>query len=109
MKWLTLALIKEQLRLEADYTAEDNILTLYGNSAERLVLNYVQRTEDELKAMNEDDPTQVPQDIIHASLLLVDLSYQQRSTVSPTTLYQVPYSFDSLVMPYRKGTYATVE
>ena len=51
MKWLTLTEIKQQLRIEADYTDEDALLTRYGNSAEAVVLNITGRTYDELKAM----------------------------------------------------------
>ena len=33
MKWLNLQLIKAQLRMEQDFTEEDELLTLYGESA----------------------------------------------------------------------------
>ena len=46
MKWLTLTEIKQQLRIEADYTDEDALLTRYGNSAEAVVLNITGRTYD---------------------------------------------------------------
>ena len=34
MKWLTLERIKQQLRIEPDFHDEDDILELYGDSAE---------------------------------------------------------------------------
>lgn len=52
MKWLTLTLIKQQLRLEQDYHDEDALLELYGGSAENTILQCTNRTVDELKAMN---------------------------------------------------------
>ena len=36
--------------------------------------------------------------------MLVDLSYQQRSPVSPVSMYAVPYTFDLLIKPYMKLT-----
>lgn len=109
MKWLDLTTIKAHLRLEPEFTQEDTMLTIYGESAEGFVLNYLQRTVDDLKAMNEDDNTKVPTDIILASLLLVDQYYQQRSTVTPQQQYLVSYGFDALVANYRKGTYSSVD
>jgi hypothetical protein len=44
----------------------------------------------------------VPAKIIHASLMLVDLSYQQRSPISQQNLYTVPYAFDMLIKPFMK-------
>lgn len=109
MRWLTLTDIKAQLRIESDFTQEDTLLTMYGDSAEDFVLNYLQRTEAELKAMNSVDPTKVPTPIIHASLMLVDLFYQQRSPITMQNLYLIPYGFDALVSNYRKGTYSSVD
>ena len=63
MKWLTLSLIKKQLRLEADFTDDDDLLTIYGDSAEGVILNTTRRTVNELKAMNADDQSKVPAEI----------------------------------------------
>lgn len=109
MRWLTLAEIKAQLRIESDNTLEDSSLTLYGAAAENFVLRYLQRTEAELKAMNDLDTTAVPDDIKLATLLLVENSYVHRSPVSPQNLYLVPYSFDALVAGYRKCTYSSAD
>ena len=78
MRWLTLTDIKAQLRIETDFTQEDTLLTMYGDSAEEFVMNYLQRTEAELKAMNTVDPTKVPTPVIHASLMLVLLMLPKR-------------------------------
>ena len=107
MRWLTLEDIKEQLRIEENDTSQDNLLTRFGATAESFTLGYLQRTEDELKAMNDTDPTQVPEDIVSACLLLVDLYYQHRGVISPQNMYLIDYGYDSLVMRYRKGTYSS--
>lgn len=104
MRWLTLDDIKAQLRIESSFTDEDNLLTAYGNNAEEMVLNITERTEAELKAMNRLDVTKMPRPIVQATLMLVDLSYQQRNPISMANLYAVPYSFDFLIKPYMKLT-----
>ena len=109
MRWLTLEDIKDQLRIEQEDTSQDKLLTRYGATAENFTLGYLQRTEDELKAMNDQDPTLVPEDIVSATLMLVDLYYQYRGPVSMQNLYLIDYGFDALVMPFRKGTYSSVD
>ena len=99
MKWLTLPLIKNQLRLEADYTDEDAMLTLYGESAEEVIMEYIRRDYDEIM----EKYTKVPKNLVLASLMLVDISYQNRSAVSPQNLSVIPYgNIDTLVKPYCK-------
>ena len=109
MRWLTLADIKDQLRIEQDDTSQDKLLTRYGATAENFTLGYLQRTEAELKAMNDQDQTLVPEDIVSATLMLCDLYYQYRGPVSMQNLYLIDYGFDALVMPFRKGTYSSVD
>ena len=109
MRWTTLTDIKAQLRIEIDFTQEDTLLTMYGEAAEQFVLDYLQRTEAELKAMNITDQTAVPMNVKLATLMLVDLYYQQRGPVSMQNLYLIPYGFDALVSNYRKGTYSSEE
>ena len=43
MKFLTLEQIKAQCRIEEDFTLEDSKLTLYGESAEKVIFNMCQR------------------------------------------------------------------
>ena len=42
----------------------------------------------------------VPAPIVHATLMLVDVSYQYRSPINPANISLVPYAFDLLVKPY---------
>ena len=100
MKWLTIEYIKKHSRI--DYDCEDDLLELYGNAAEDMVMNTIRRDYDEIVAKFGTDKAPVPAALIQASLILVDTSYMQRTAVSPTTLYTVPYTFDFLVKPYMK-------
>ncbi len=104
MKWLTLEEIKQQLRIESDWTDEDALLVRYGNSAEAVVLNLTGRTYDELKAMNPTGEDAIPADLWEATVLLVEVSYQQRSPISSQNLSVVPYAFDMKIKPYMRLT-----
>ena len=97
MKWLTLDMIKKQLRIPLSHTAEDDVLTLYGESAEETVLEWCNRTyEDFVEKYGV-----LPKNIVHASLMLVDISYQHRSPSSAQNLSIVPYgNIDVLIKPY---------
>ena len=98
MKWLTLEKIKQQCRIEQNFTLEDQLLTNYGTSAESTILNHLNRTYYDLT----EQYGEVPQDIINASLMLVDVWYQHRSPVESLNMSIVPYTFDLLIKPYMK-------
>lgn len=96
MKWLTLSDIKSHSRV--DFNIDDSLLTMYAESAEDAILNLCGMTYEEMMAEYEE----VPKPIYHASLMLVELGYQQRSPDSQVNLSAVPYGFDLLVKPYIK-------
>lgn len=98
MKWLTLDKIKDQLRIDPSFTLEDEILTMYGESAEDSVLDIIRRSYTEVM----EKYGTVPTPLVHASLMLVDLSYKERDPVSSQNLYQVPYAIDMKLKPYMK-------
>ena len=98
MKWLTLDKIKAQLRIDPSFTLEDEILTMYGESAEDSVLDIIRRSYTEVM----EKYGTVPTPLVHASLMLVDLSYKERGPVSSQNLYQVPYAIDFKLKPYMK-------
>lgn len=98
MKWLNLDLIKQQLRMEHDFILEDDLLTLYGDSAEDAVLTICNRTMEDVV----EQYGRVPSQLVHASLLLVSESYQHREPISAQNLYMVPYAFDRMVKPYMR-------
>ena len=101
MKWLTKERIKQQCRIEPDFTEEDSLLEMYGESAEEVLLNHLNRSYEDLMEVYGH----IPAPLVHASLMLVDVSYQHRSPVSPQNMSIVPYTFDILVKPYMCLTY----
>ena len=98
MKWLTLERIKQQCRIEQDFTEEDSLLEMYGESAEEVLLNHLNRSYEDIMQIYG----RIPAPLVHASLMLVDVSYQHRSPVSPQNMSIVPYTFDILVKPYMR-------
>lgn len=100
MKWLTLEAIKKHSRI--DYDCEDTLLEMYGESAEETVLNIINRSYEEVVETWGTDKRPAPAPLVHASLLLVELSYTQRAPISQTNLYTVPYAFDMMVKPYMR-------
>ena len=103
MKFLTLQQIKAQCRIEEDFTLEDTKLTLYGDSAEQVIFNMCQRPyEDFIETYGA-----IPQDVVHAALLLVTASYEHNAAVSMQNLSMVPYGFDMLIKPYMRLASAT--
>lgn len=94
MKFLTLEYIKLHSRI--DFDCEDVLLELYGEAAEDTVMNYLNRPLSDIVSTYGDVPAAIKQ----AALLLVDVSYQYRSPVSPTNVSVVPYTFDILIKPY---------
>ena len=99
MKWLNLQLIKAQLRMEQDFTEEDELLTLYGESAEQTILDQTRRTDAELVEMGGGE---FPPTLKHAILLLGAHLYNQRESVSSVQLHAVPDALQSLIKPYRR-------
>ena len=98
MKWLTLSWIKSHSRI--DYDCENELLEMYGESAEQQVLNDIGRSyNDLLECFGE-----VPKPLFHAALMLVEESYQQRSPVSPQELKEVAYTYGYKIKPYMKLT-----
>jgi uncharacterized phage protein (predicted DNA packaging) len=100
MKWLTIDAIKRHSRI--DFDCEDSLLEMYGESAEETVLNIINRSYTELVETWGTPDRPVPAPLVHASLLLVELSYAQRAPVTQTNLYTVPYAFDMMVKPYMR-------
>lgn len=100
MKWLTLEQIKAQCRIEQDFIVEDELLEMYGESAENTVLNLLNRDITDIY----EQYGCIPRPLVHATLMLVDNAYKERSPISPQNMSVVPYTFDLMLKPYMKLT-----
>jgi hypothetical protein len=106
LQFLTLADIKEQVRLESSFTDEDNYLMMLGRAAERRLFKDIQRTYDEVVAMEGE----WPMDLTMAALMLTASWYKNREPETNQSMSVVPYSaYEGFYMPYRKGTYSSVD
>ena len=92
--WTSIDYVKRHSRI--DYDCEDAELEMYIVSAEQTILNLLGRTYEDVIENYGD----VPAPIRHATLLLVDNSYQHRTPIEPVQLYAVNYSFDLMLKPY---------
>jgi len=88
-------MIKKNSRIDGD--SEDSIIDLYGESAEQQVLNDTMRTHEELVEMGGG---KVPAPIVHASLMLADFAYRQKSPADNLNWSVVPYTYERLIKPY---------
>ena len=99
MKWLTIDYIKQHSRI--DYDCEDDLLELYGNDAEDTVLRLIRRTLENVKDMNDGE---VPPQLFHAALMLVDVSYEHRNPNCQAQLHQVELSFNFIIADFIRYT-----
>jgi hypothetical protein len=101
MKFLTIDQIKAQLRLDDQQALDEHdLLELYGDAAEDMVLNTCNRTMEDIV----EQWGNVPKALVQAGLMLVAQSYLHREPSSPQNLYAVPYAFDLMLKPYMKLT-----
>ena len=102
MKYLEIDYIKQHSRI--DFDCDDALLELYGESAEETVAQYLGRgkTVSEMAASLEQEYGTIPAAIRQATLMLVDVSYNNRSPIGPQQMSQIPYTFDLLIKPYMK-------
>lgn len=101
MKFITFEQIKAQLRLDDEQAEmERDMLCDYGESAEETVLNTLNTTMEDII----EQYGRMPKPIVHATLMLVDNAYKERSPISPQNMSSVPYSFDLMLKPYMRLT-----
>jgi hypothetical protein len=105
LTFLTLADIKAQARINTDEHGEDDYLMTLGRAAERKLLKDIQRTYDEVVEMEGEWPL----DLTLAALMLTSFWYEHHEPAKNQSMSVVPYAYDALYMPYRKGTYSREE
>jgi Phage QLRG family, putative DNA packaging. len=95
--------IKAQCRIEPDFDDENEILELYGESAEDAILEMLERSYEDLYEVYG----RIPAPIVHASLLLVAKGYKDReSDLVQETHDNKTFSF--LLKPYMRLASPTI-
>ena len=98
MKYLDLNLIKKHLNMNADYTAEDDYLTMLGGAVEEVVAKHI---DDDLETLAKNNDDQLPLPLVQACLLLLGTYYSNRENVAFTGCNEIPMSFTYLLDLYR--------
>ena len=104
MKFLTIDYIKQHSRI--DFDCEDQLLELYGDSAEETLASLLNRgkTVEQMVTSLTEEYGQIPARCYHAALMLTEQAYNHRGPTSPTNMSYVPYGFDLLIKPLMKLT-----
>lgn len=101
---LTLSQIKEQCRLEDDFTEEDTFLSLLADAAKAKAETYLNRNlyslEEEIPADDEDGIV-ITGDIRLGLLMLVSHWYENRGSVTEVEKLETPQAFEFLLQPRR--------
>jgi len=96
MNIITLAELKAHLRIEEDDDLEDELLSKYGEAAEKSVEHMLNRTWADIY----DTYGEVPADLQCAILSLAAHLYKNREPISSLAQNHIPYQFKSLITPY---------
>lgn len=101
LRVVTLDEIKAQMR--EDYDGEDNLILLYGGSAEKAVIKATRRTFEELEEMGRSEGEEgFPEMLKLAILMLAAHSYRVREPVASVQQSPIAYTLDYYIKPYVK-------
>lgn len=100
MNYLNLTDIKQNCRLDATFTEDDNLLEILGNSAEAFLEAHLNCALDDICAENGGE---LPQNLYFALLMLVSYTYDNDGSGK---MEDMPRSFYVLVAPYKKYSIA---
>lgn len=98
MAVVSLALFKKHVRAD-DFADDDEYLEHLLSTAEECVIKSTNRSEQELIDINDGE---FPLSLKQAIMMLGGHWYNQRESVSGAQMYEVPYSLQAIVKPYRK-------
>ena len=98
MQYTNLIDAKQHLNIEADYTDDDNYIISLLNVSELAISNYCNDTFSDYTAST------APVTLIQAVYFLTANFYVNRQPVSFAQGYQIPYTFEFLLNPYKNYT-----
>ncbi|WP_374446964.1 head-tail connector protein [Providencia sp.] len=103
---LSLELVKAHCNIDADFTDDDKLLTIYTGSAVKYVENYTRRKlyENESSEGYQDDtePLLLSDDVKNAMLLLIGQWYENREATNIGNITStLPFATEALLQPYR--------
>ncbi|MBD5163401.1 MAG: phage gp6-like head-tail connector protein [Bacteroidales bacterium] len=98
MAVVSLELFKKHMRADEFADDDDNRTHVLG-VAEESVIRFINRTAEVLVAIGDGS---MPMSIVHAVMMPAAHWYNQRESVSPGQIHQVPDTLQALVKPFRK-------
>ncbi|WP_354676489.1 head-tail connector protein [Citrobacter portucalensis] len=94
--------LRAQCRIDADDTAEDEMLLLYYGAARRMAENYINRKlYEDMVPESDPDGLSIADDILLALMLLVGHWFNSREEASDVAKMSIPFGFTSLLEPYQ--------
>lgn len=99
MAEVSLALLKKELRIQSDFTDQDEILTLDLEAAEDAIVRWCNRDIEELKFMGGGV---FPAQLKKAELALAKHMFTHDMVADERSLNATPYGISTLVKPYVK-------
>lgn len=97
--------IKKHLNLDEDFTEDDKYLEMLEGVAETLVQKHIDISFDDLIDNSLDGVVategEVPQPLLYAILLFIGNMYENRESVSYTSISEVPMSLKYILDMYR--------
>lgn len=100
MTYLTIDAIKQQLRIDANFTLDDVLLESLGDSAEEFLEAHLNIALDDVCA---DNSGYLPKSLYQALLMFVDYSYDNSGSGENK---EIPNAFWVLCAPYKKYSIA---
>lgn len=100
MKFLNIDMCRDHLRIEPEeFEEQKSIICHYAESAEDLVLCWIEKTYEEVV----EEYGGVPSNLVQAALLVLAQNYEHRTSITPQQVYLLPIgNFDALCIPYMK-------
>ena len=95
MRFITLEQIKQQIRVEEDFTLEDDILELYGSSAEDSIIAVTRRSYENFY----ETYGEIPSPVKLCALLMAASAYKDREAWTSQKLEATP-AFSFMLKPY---------
>ena len=95
--FLELSQIKKHLNIDTDYIDDDEYLLFLYDVAVDAIQKHIDTTFEEIKHKKGE----IPKALLHAILLFIGNMYDNRESVSFTSVHEVPNSLNYILNMYR--------
>lgn len=99
MAEVSLELLKKELRMQSDFTCQDDILEVDLEAAESAIVAWCNRSVDELKGLGSGA---FPAPLLKAELALAKHMFTHDMVADERSLTATPFGISTLIKPYVK-------